>query len=127
MIVCWRTVRVPRSERDAFIEWINDNAAVRQHNGILFEYVLQTSTRQNPSKTLRPETITPVDDEELVVVTAWLDHDTFDAWINTPDRDRLTASAVHSAVEFRPITRFDVIGGYSTDIPPLANPIGDTP
>jgi heme-degrading monooxygenase HmoA len=88
---------------------------------------VQTSTRQNPGKTLRPETTTPVDDEDLVVVTGWPDHDTFDAWINTPDRDRLTASSVHAAVEFRPITRFDVIGGHSTDIGQLTNPIGDTP
>ena len=121
MIVCWRTVRVPRSERESFIEWINDNSALRQQHGIRFEYVLQTSSRQNPAKTLRTDTTTPVNDEELVVVTAWPDHDTFDAWINTPDRDRLTGSAVHSAVEFRPLRRFDLIGGYAADTQPSAN------
>lgn len=131
MIVCWRTVHVPRDQQAAFIAWIEHNAAVRREHGILFEYVLQTSPRQNPAKTLQPDTAVPVDDEELVVVTAWPDHDTFDAWINTPDRDRLTASAVHSAVEFRPITRLDVIGGYpdttTATTPSFINPSGDTP
>lgn len=127
MIVCWRTVRVPLGERDAFIEWIGDNAAVRQAHGILFEYVLHTSTRQNPATTLRPDTPVSVDDAELVVITAWPDHETFDAWIATPDRDRLTASAVHAAVEFRPMTRLDVIGGYTADISPFLNPTGDNP
>jgi quinol monooxygenase YgiN len=126
MIVCWRTVHVAHSERDAFIAWIDENAAVRREHGIVFEYVLQSSTRQNPGKTLRSETATTGDDEELVVVTAWPDHDTFDAWINTPDRDRLTASAVHAAVEFRPITRLDVIGGYPDTTIPFTNPTGDT-
>ena len=38
--------------------------------------------------------------------------DTFDAWIATPERDALTASEVHQAVDYRPITRHDVVGGY---------------
>jgi hypothetical protein len=46
------------------------------------------------------------------VVTVWPDHETFDAWIATPDRDALTASAVHQAVDYRWITRYDVTGGY---------------
>jgi heme-degrading monooxygenase HmoA len=50
--------------------------------------------------------------DEAVVVTAWSSHDAFDAWIDTQDRDRLTASDVHGAVEYRPITRYDVVGGY---------------
>jgi hypothetical protein len=29
-----------------------------------------------------------------------------------PDRDRLTASGVHQAVSYQPITRYDVTGGY---------------
>ena len=33
-------------------------------------------------------------------------------WIDTPDRDRLTGSDVHGAVQYRPITRYDVVGGY---------------
>lgn len=127
MIVCWRTVRVPRSQRAAFIDWIDDNATVRREHGILFEYVLHTSTRQNPAKTLQPDTAAPIDVEELIVITAWPDHDTFDAWINTPDRDRLTASDVHTAVEFRPITRLDVIGGYPDTTTSLTKPTGDTP
>ena len=93
---------------------------------IVFEYVLQTSTRQNPANR-QPDTTVPVDDEELVVITAWPDHDTFDAWINTPDRDRLTASAVHAAVEFRPITRLDMIGGYPDNTTSFTNSTGDIP
>ena len=34
------------------------------------------------------------------------------AWIATPDRGRLTASDVHQAVSYQPITRYDVAGGY---------------
>jgi hypothetical protein len=34
------------------------------------------------------------------------------AWIATPARDQLTASEIHQAVEYRPITRYDVAGGY---------------
>jgi hypothetical protein len=47
-----------------------------------------------------------------VVVTVWPSHEVFDAWIATPDRDRLTASPVHAAVDYRPIARYDVVGGY---------------
>jgi len=120
MIVCWRTVHVSHDQRDAFLAWIDDNATVRREHGILFEYVLATSPRQNPANTLQ-RSITPiVDDEELTVVTAWPDHDTFDAWIDTPDRDRLTASAVHAVIEYRPITRFDAIGGYPDTTTPDA-------
>ena len=36
----------------------------------------------------------------------------FDAWIATPERDALTASTLHHAVDYRPITRYDVVGGY---------------
>jgi PAS domain S-box-containing protein len=49
---------------------------------------------------------------ETVVVTIWPSHEVFDRWIATPERDRLTDSAVHRAVDFRPITRYDVVGGY---------------
>ena len=34
------------------------------------------------------------------------------AWVATPDRDRLTASSVHQAVDYRSITRYEVAGGY---------------
>jgi hypothetical protein len=36
-----------------------------------------------------------------------------DAWIATPERDALTNSDVHRAVEYRPITRYDTVGGYT--------------
>jgi hypothetical protein len=35
-----------------------------------------------------------------------------DAWIATPHRDALTSSEVHQAVTYRPITRYEVTGGY---------------
>ena len=39
-------------------------------------------------------------------------HETFDAWIATPERDALTGSTVHQAVDYRPITRYDAAGGH---------------
>ena len=60
-------------------------------------------------------------------MTAWPDHATFDAWIETPDRDRLTASANHEAVEFHPLTRYDVIGGYVAGTIPTIPKTGDRP
>src|SRR6266511_2367295 len=104
MIVCWRTVRIPRAERERFGAWVQANRTVRQQHGILFELVLDRSARQNPAKAPQPPP--PPDHHgndtdgvlEAVVVTAWASHDAFDAWINTPDRDRLTASPVHQSV-----------------------------
>lgn len=112
MIVCLRTVAVPEADRARFLAWIDENRALREEHGILFELVLDRSPRQNPIKTLQP--LAPPADatEELIVVTAWRSHDAFDAWIDTPDRDRLTASDVHSSVTYGPITRYDVAGGY---------------
>jgi heme-degrading monooxygenase HmoA len=52
------------------------------------------------------------DGTDLVVITVWPSHAVFDAWIATPHRDALTASDVHQAVSYRPITRHDVTGGY---------------
>jgi hypothetical protein len=112
MIVCWRTVRVPEQERSRFLSWLEQNRTLRQAHGILLEIVLERSPRQNPEKTLQPPAAAPDTDGNLIIVTAWASHDTFDAWIHTPDRDRLTVSDVHSSVEFGPITRFDVAGGY---------------
>jgi hypothetical protein len=63
----------------------------------------------------------------LIVITAWPDHDTFDAWIATPDRDRLTASPTHAAVEFRPLTRYVVVGGYLADAITATPPPGGQP
>jgi hypothetical protein len=112
MILCLRTVRVPSEVRERFLGWIMENREVRQEHGILFELVLERSPRQNPTKTLQaPGTPEYVEDEGLVL-TAWASHGAFDAWIETPDRDRLTASDVHGAVRYGPITRHDVAGGY---------------
>jgi heme-degrading monooxygenase HmoA len=74
--------------------------------------VLQRSARQNPAKTLQPADPDPGTDEQLIVVTAWASHEAFDTWIDTPERDRLTASDVHGSVRYGPITRYDVAGGY---------------
>jgi hypothetical protein len=126
MILCWRTVRVPTEQRQAFLDWIDENGPLRREHGILFELVLDRSPRQNPAKALRPDE-TDHDDEELVVVTAWADHESFDAWIDTPDRDRLTASATHEAVEFRPLTRYDVLGGYLAEALSTTSPTGGQP
>ena len=96
MIVCWRTVAVPDDQRDGFLSWIDENRQVRETHGICAELVLEPSTS----------------DGETVVVTIWPSHEVFDAWIATPERDRLTDSDVHRSVEYRPIARYDVVGGY---------------
>jgi heme-degrading monooxygenase HmoA len=102
MIVCLRTVSVPVAERTRFLAWIDENRAEREEHGILAELVLEPASGEG----------------ETVVLTAWPSHAVFDAWIATPDRDRLTASDVHAAVDYRPITRYEVAGGY-LDIPGL--------
>ena len=79
-----------------YLAWIAEGRAVREAHGILAELVLEPSTP----------------DGDTVVVTIWPDHETFDAWIATPERDALTASAVHQAVDYRPITRYEIAGGY---------------
>ncbi len=98
MIVCLRTVEVPARERDRYLAWIAEGRAVRQAHGILAEWVLEPTSG----------------DGDTVVITVWPSHEVFDAWIATPERDALTASEVHQTVEYRPITRYDTIGGYST-------------
>ena len=95
MIVCLRTVAVPDGERARYLDWIEENRDVRQEHGIVLEWVLEPSAG------------------ETVVVTAWPSDEKFDAWIATPERDRLTASAVHRAVEYRPLTRYTRVGGYT--------------
>jgi heme-degrading monooxygenase HmoA len=105
MIVCLRTVAVPPDLRDAYLAWIADGRPVREAHGILAELVLEPSSGEG----------------ETVVVTIWPSHEVFDAWIATPERDRLTASPVHQAVDYRPITRYDVAGGYLHLDPPAAN------
>ena len=96
MIVCLRTVGVPPEVRDRFLAWINEGRTVRQAHGILAELVLEPSSG----------------DGDTVVVTIWPSHEVFDDWIATPERDALTASDVHRAVDYGPITRFEVAGGY---------------
>jgi heme-degrading monooxygenase HmoA len=96
MIACLRTVGVPPGVRDRYLGWISEGRAVREAHGILAELVFE-----------------PTDGEgETVVLTLWPSHEVFDAWIATPDRDRLTASDVHQAVSYQPITRYEVTGGY---------------
>ena len=96
MIVCLRTVGVPADQRERYLAWIAEGREVREQHGILAELVLEPSDGEG----------------EPVVITIWPSHEVFDAWIATPDRDRLTASDVHAAVDYRPITRYDLAGGY---------------
>jgi hypothetical protein len=96
VIVCLRTVDVPAPWRERYLAWIAAGRNVRQAHGILAELVCEPSSATG----------------ETMVVTIWPDHATFDAWIATPERDALTASTVHQAVDFRPITRYDVAGGH---------------
>jgi len=96
MIVCLRTVVVPSEWRERYLAWIDAGRRVRQQHGILAELVCEPADGTG----------------ETVVITVWPSHDVFDAWIATPHRDALTASDVHQAVTYRPITRYDVTGGY---------------
>jgi heme-degrading monooxygenase HmoA len=98
MIVCLRTVSVPPEQRDRYLDWIAEGRPLREAHGILAEWVLEPSSG----------------DGETVVVTVWPSHEVFDAWIATPERDALTASQVHQAVNYQPITRYDTVGGYTT-------------
>jgi hypothetical protein len=54
----------------------------------------------------------------VVVPPEWRDR--YLAWIATPHREALTASEVRQAVDYRPITRYDVTGGY-LNLPGLTN------
>jgi heme-degrading monooxygenase HmoA len=96
VIVCLRTVGVPRGDRARYLDWIAEGRQVREAHGILAELVLEPSDG----------------DGETVVITIWPSHEVFDAWIATPERDALTESDVHRAVDYRPITRYEVAGGY---------------
>jgi heme-degrading monooxygenase HmoA len=96
VIICLRTVAVPPQWRERYLAWIAAGRKIRQQHGILTELVCDPSNASG----------------ETVVLTAWPSHEVFDAWIATPHRDALTASDVHQAVDYRPITRYDVAGGY---------------
>jgi heme-degrading monooxygenase HmoA len=102
MIVCIRTVVVPDGVRPRYLRWIADGRAVREAHGLLAEWVLEPSDTDGDGP------------GDTFVITVWPSHEVFDAWIATPERDALTASDVHQAVEYRPITRYDLVGGYTT-------------
>jgi heme-degrading monooxygenase HmoA len=95
MIVCLRTVTLPAPMRERYLAWIAEARSTREANGILAELVCEPTSG----------------DSDPVVVTIWPDAATFDAWIATPERDALTASAVHRGVDYHPITRYDVVTG----------------
>jgi heme-degrading monooxygenase HmoA len=97
VIVCLRTVAVPPEERARYLDWIDAGRGLREAHGLLAEWVLDPAAGEG----------------DTVVVTVWPSHEVFDAWIATPERDALTASDVHQAVDYRPITRYDVAGGYT--------------
>jgi heme-degrading monooxygenase HmoA len=97
MIVCLRTVAISSEWRDRYLSWIQEGRAVREAHGLLAEWVLDPTSGAG----------------ETVVITLWPSHEVFDAWIATPERDRLTASEVHRAVEYQPIIRYDLVGGYT--------------
>jgi heme-degrading monooxygenase HmoA len=99
VIICLRTVLIPPGWRQRYLTWIDagrQTRQTRQDHGILAELVCEPADGTG----------------ETVVLTIWPNHEVFDAWIATPQRDALTASEVHQAVTYRPITRFDVPGGY---------------
>ena len=96
MIVCLRTVAIPPHERARYLGWIAEGRPVREAHGILAELVLEPIAG----------------DGDTVVLTIWPSHEVFDAWIATPERDALTASDVHRSVDYRPITRYEIAGGY---------------
>jgi len=95
MIACLRTVAVPACERGRYLDWIRVNGPVRQRHGILLEWILEPAAG------------------DAIVVTAWPSREVFDSWIATPERDRVTASAVHQAVGYQPLTCYERVGGYT--------------
>ena len=111
MIVCLRTVAVPAEWRERYLAWIAAGREIRQQHSILAELVCE-----------------PNGGGDIVVITVLPSHEVFDAWIATPYRDALTASEVHQAVQYGPITRYDVPGGY-LDLPGLTvhDPAPPTP
>jgi heme-degrading monooxygenase HmoA len=96
VIACLRTDGVPPEIRTRYLQWIAEGRTTREAHGILAELVLEPSGGER----------------ETLVLTIWPSHEVFDAWIATPERDRLTASDVHQAVDYQPIARYDVAGGY---------------
>jgi hypothetical protein len=97
VIVCFRTVDVPAEQRARYVDWIAEGRGVREAHGILAEWVLEPASGEG----------------DTGVITVWPSHEIFDAWIATPERDALTASDVHNAVEYRLLTRYNTVGGYT--------------
>ena len=97
MIACLRTVVIPQGVRTKYLEWIKEGQIVRESHGLLAEWILEPSTTEC----------------DTVVITVWPSHEVFDEWIATPERDVLTTSEIHQAVVYRPITRYDLVGGYT--------------
>jgi hypothetical protein len=97
VIVCLRRVAVSAPQRARHLDWIAEGRAGRECHGIRAEWVLEPASAQGAT----------------MVLTVWPSHELCDAWIATPERDALTASDVHNAVECRPITRYDPVGGYT--------------
>jgi hypothetical protein len=96
MIVCLRTVAVPPEWRERYLAWIDAGRAIRERHGILVELICEPSAPGG----------------DTVVITVWPSHEVLDAWIATPYRDALTSTEAHRAVSYRPITRYEVAGGY---------------
>lgn len=88
---------MPLEWRDRYLAWIGEGRAVRKAHGLLAEWVLDPTSGEG----------------ETVVVTVWPSHEVFDAGIATPAQERITASEVHRAVEYRRITRYDLTGSYT--------------
>ncbi|MGH9025257.1 MAG: antibiotic biosynthesis monooxygenase family protein [Acidimicrobiia bacterium] len=96
MIACLRTVHIPADQRARYLGWIAEGRGVREAHGILAELVFEPTNGGG----------------DAVVLTLWPSHEVFDAWIATPERDALTASDVHQSVDYLPITRYEIAGGY---------------
>ncbi|MGH2704695.1 MAG: hypothetical protein ACRDJ4_06275 [Actinomycetota bacterium] len=109
MIVCLRTVRVPADVRERYLARIAAGRQTRLAHSILAEILLEHSAGQG----------------ETIVITIWPDHETFDAWIATPERGALTASEVHQALDYRPINRYDLVGRLPQPSRPHQHPESD--
>lgn len=97
MIICLRNVVIPKGVRTNYLKWIRDGKDTREAHGLIAEWVLEPSVAEG----------------DAVVITVWPSHEVFDAWIATPERDALTNSDIHQSVVYRPITRYDFVGGYT--------------
>jgi hypothetical protein len=97
VIVGLRRVAVSTPPRAGHLDWIAEGRARREGHGIRAEWVLQPALGEGAT----------------MVLTVWPSYEVLDTWIAAPECDALTASDVHNAVEYRLITRYDSIGGYT--------------